>query len=80
MKPVWTEDKKLGVELHKRDEIQLKMARLLGEMLVELRQPEGELLIEAVNVVLRAFSATTDAKADAKDESENQQEASRCKS
>jgi len=57
MRPIWTEDKKLGVELHKRDEVQLKQARLLGSMLVELQQPEGSELVDAVDAILAKFTA-----------------------
>ncbi len=67
MKPLLTEDGKLRVELHKVDESRLARVHEIGTLLIEMKQPEGEALIEAVDAVLVKFSAMPDADSIASD-------------
>jgi len=62
MKTNWTDDGKLGMELFKRQVGELEKARTIGLMLTECRKPEGELLTDAVDAILRKFSATAEAE------------------
>ncbi len=54
MRPTWI-DEKLGVELHKPDAVILKKARIIGQMLLELHQPEGQELVDATETILQRF-------------------------
>lgn len=67
MKPIWTKEMTLSVELHKVDEARLGKARAIGKMLDAMHQPEGLVLIDAVDDVLGNFSKVTEAEPDESD-------------
>jgi len=51
MKPIWKNDK-LTVELHVPEIAALKKTRNIGKALVAMNQPNGQMLVDAVDAIL----------------------------
>ena len=51
MKPIW-KNEKLTVELHVPEITALKKTRNIGKALVAMNQPNGQMLVDAVDAIL----------------------------